>query len=59
MSQHTSGTGFSTNILAKDTALEVTGPVGIYVSKAASGRDVCYNLSSAGYVEKLLTASAP
>ena len=38
--QHTSGTGFSCNILVKDTNLTVTGPIGKYVSKAASGRDV-------------------
>jgi hypothetical protein len=39
--KHTSGAAFSTNILPKDSALHVSGPVGTYVSKAASGRDVC------------------
>jgi len=36
----TSGAAFSTNILPKDSALHVSGPVNTYVSKAASGRDV-------------------
>jgi len=38
--KQTSGSGFSTNILAKDDKLTVSGSKVDYVSKAASGRDV-------------------
>ncbi|GAA5826484.1 hypothetical protein JCM3770_006483 [Rhodotorula araucariae] len=36
----TSGTAYSSNILAKEADVEFTGTVGKYVSKAASGNDV-------------------
>ncbi|KZP31811.1 hypothetical protein FIBSPDRAFT_944877 [Athelia psychrophila] len=38
--KQTSGSAFSTNILAKDVNITVTGLNQDYVSKAASGRDV-------------------
>jgi len=38
--EQTSGSAFSTNILPKDSALHISGPISRYVSKAASGRDV-------------------
>jgi len=38
--KQTSGSGFSTNILAKDANITVTGLKQDYVSKAASGKDV-------------------
>ncbi|KZP31810.1 hypothetical protein FIBSPDRAFT_849319 [Athelia psychrophila] len=44
--KQTSGSGFTTNIVAKDANLTVTGFKADYVAKAASGNDVTHTFCS-------------